>query len=92
MHGSKGMQWDTLILPELLSDNIPVIDDKGIAEDEEGDRRLFYVAMTRARKNLYFIGGDDLNSIKAHTQGEDVDQDHKDLSSIFLYESYPRKR
>ena len=42
---------------------MPVLDDENNTVDEESDRRLLYVAMTRAKKNVYLVG-DNENSSK----------------------------
>lgn len=47
-HGSKGLEWDTVILVNVTEDNVP----HKLAIDEEEERRLFYVAMTRAKNTL----------------------------------------
>lgn len=61
IHQSKGLEWDSVFLINLVSGAFPneraALEDGGIEEE----RRLFYVALTRARKNLYLsyvmIGG-----------------------------------
>lgn len=63
MHRSKGLEWDNIIIPDLYNSTMPVLDDDNNAVDEESDRRLLYVAMTRAKKNVYLVG-DDGNSSK----------------------------
>lgn len=51
MHKSKGLEWDVVYLPDSEETRIP---GKNTAVDEiEEERRLFYVAMTRAREELY---------------------------------------
>jgi DNA helicase-2/ATP-dependent DNA helicase PcrA len=52
MHGSKGLEYKTIFLCGINDEIIPGRNgfDEGEAEEE---RRLFYVAMTRAKKNLY---------------------------------------
>ena len=57
MHRAKGLEWSHVILPDLFDKSMPVVDEKGNVVDEEGDRRLLYVAMTRAKENVYLIGG-----------------------------------
>lgn len=49
VHGAKGGEWDVVILPftEMYCD------DKFDDYDEEAERRLFYVAITRAKNKLY---------------------------------------
>ena len=53
LHGAKGLEFDTVFLPQLSEGMLPykkaVLD-----EDIEEERRLFYVGMTRA-KNLLVI-------------------------------------
>ncbi len=52
MHASKGLEFDTVYLLDVNKGKIP----KGskLSEEElEEERRLFYVAMTRAKKHLH---------------------------------------
>lgn len=50
-HSSKGLEFDTVIIPDAIDGKIP---NKGSFENNiEEERRLFYVAMTRAQKKLY---------------------------------------
>lgn len=54
MHASKGLEFDDVYLLDVNKGKVP----KGAklsAEELEEERRLFYVAMTRARKNLYIF-------------------------------------
>lgn len=50
-HGSKGLEWDVTFLISLSDDSLP--SRKGV-QDVIGERRLFYVAVTRARKRMFF--------------------------------------
>ena len=52
MHKSKGLEWDVVF---ILGANEGVIPSPKVAKlgDIEEERRLFYVAATRARKELY---------------------------------------
>lgn len=50
MHGSKGLEFDAVIIAGISDRIIP---DRG--SDIEEERRLFYVAMTRARDELHLI-------------------------------------
>ncbi|MCF0143197.1 MAG: ATP-dependent helicase [Parasporobacterium sp.] len=52
MHASKGLEFDIVFLPELNSTVIPHAKAE-TKEDMEEERRLLYVAMTRAREKLY---------------------------------------
>lgn len=51
-HGSKGLEFDTVFLPFLNSGDVPHGRNLSSMELEE-ERRLFYVAVTRAKKTLY---------------------------------------
>jgi DNA helicase-2/ATP-dependent DNA helicase PcrA len=52
-HSSKGREFDVVILPELQKSLFPW-DNRTVAEEQE-DRRLFYVGITRARKRVFLI-------------------------------------
>jgi hypothetical protein len=49
-HGSKGLEWDYTFLISLNDDTLP--SRKG-QNDIIGERRLFYVAVTRARNRMF---------------------------------------
>ncbi len=49
LHASKGLEFDSVILMGLDEDILP---HKRLGEDIQEERRLFYVGLTRARKNL----------------------------------------
>lgn len=52
LHGAKGLEFDTVFLPQLLEGEIPY--KKAIVDaDIEEERRLFYVGMTRAKERLF---------------------------------------
>jgi len=52
MHSSKGLEFDIVYIIEAVDGIIPYKKAKTKAEKEE-ERRMFYVAMTRAREELY---------------------------------------
>lgn len=52
---SKGHEYDTVIILDVDDEVWP----NRLTDDIEEERRLFYVAMSRARKNLYFITSED---------------------------------
>ena len=52
MHGAKGLEYDRVFLPFLNEGIIPHKKAKLFKEIEE-ERRIFYVALTRARTKLY---------------------------------------
>ncbi len=51
MHGCKGLEYHTVIIPDINDNMIPNKKAESI-EDIEEERRLFYVAMTRAKEKL----------------------------------------
>jgi DNA helicase-2/ATP-dependent DNA helicase PcrA len=51
-HGSKGLEYDSVYIPDCVEGVAPHRLSKEKEEIEE-ERRLFYVAMTRARHKLY---------------------------------------
>ena len=51
LHGAKGLEFDTVVLPQLLEGQLPY--KKAVLDaDIEEERRLFYVGMTRAKEQL----------------------------------------
>ena len=51
MHGSKGLEFETVWLPDLNEGIIPT--RSAVTEEQiEEERRMLYVAMTRAKKAL----------------------------------------
>lgn len=54
MHGAKGLEFDRVFLPDVNEEIIP--HKKSMKEEEiEEERRLFYVAATRAKKHLHIF-------------------------------------
>jgi len=53
MHSAKGLEFDVVFVIHAADGNIPSDMSTGSAEEIEEERRLFYVACTRARDALY---------------------------------------
>jgi len=55
IHSAKGLEWHTVFLIYLAEGHLPSylsLEDKDAIEEE---RRLFYVAVTRAKENLFLL-------------------------------------
>lgn len=62
IHGSKGLEYDRVILIDAVDGLLPGVPDEGspsfsekFRDELEEERRLFYVAVTRARRELLFL-------------------------------------
>jgi DNA helicase-2/ATP-dependent DNA helicase PcrA len=53
VHNAKGLEFDTVYITGLEEGMLPHFRSLDTAEEIEEERRLFYVAITRAKKNLY---------------------------------------
>jgi len=77
IHGSKGLEWEYVYIIDVDSKNFPSIRPKYYLdelEDMDEERRLFYVAASRAKKYLNI------------TYYEDLHQEHQVLISPLLRE------
>ncbi len=67
IHGAKGLEFDTVWVIDLLQNEFPSTASLDLAQEGdsallEEERRLFYVAMTRAKKQLRLIGRKSVNA------------------------------
>ena len=52
VHSAKGLEWNAVLIIDLVEDRFPSRHALARPEDFEEERRLMYVACTRARQNL----------------------------------------
>lgn len=55
IHSAKGQEWDAVHVLNVADGNFPLEFATGKAEQIEEERRLLYVAMTRAKTELHLI-------------------------------------
>ena len=55
IHSAKGQEWDAVHVLNIADGNFPLEFATGKAEQIEEERRLLYVAMTRAKTELHLI-------------------------------------
>jgi DNA helicase-2/ATP-dependent DNA helicase PcrA len=55
VHSAKGLEWDTLFVLWMVDGWFPSSRAYDAFENLEEERRLLYVAATRAKRHLYFI-------------------------------------
>jgi DNA helicase-2/ATP-dependent DNA helicase PcrA len=53
IHSAKGLEWNTVFIPHALDGLLPSMRSMETLQDLEEERRLFYVACSRAKENLY---------------------------------------
>ncbi len=59
VHAAKGLEFDTVFVTGLEEGTFPIIHQDELDDDLEEERRLFYVAVTRAKRMLYITHADD---------------------------------
>lgn len=68
MHSSKGLEFNTVFIPSIVDGVIPHGNQRAEFDTEE-ERRLFYVAATRAKERLYFSTFSSIGSRKVKMSG-----------------------
>jgi DNA helicase-2/ATP-dependent DNA helicase PcrA len=62
VHSAKGLEWDAVLVIDLVEDRFPSRHAMGDSDDFEEERRLLYVACTRARDSLTLFSPETLYS------------------------------
>lgn len=96
IHKSKGLEFDQVLLSGLQEGRFPYYDedlsaiDKQAATDLASERRLFYVAITRAKQKLVILETPTADESKRMKQGDIPRAALKSLSlSRFVFEAQP---
>ena len=55
IHSAKGLEWDTVFVLSAVDGYLPSFRSLNDANQLEEERRLMYVAMTRAKRGLYIL-------------------------------------
>ncbi|MHC4645738.1 MAG: ATP-dependent helicase [Planctomycetota bacterium] len=55
IHQAKGLEWPVVFIPWLADGRFPTDLALNTKEDEEEERRVFHVAVTRAKDELYLV-------------------------------------
>jgi len=94
IHKAKGLEWPVVIIPALSARYYPYEAEGTFTtkSSEESERRLFYVAMTRAKEDLYLIAPPAWNDKQSNTKTQaqkhqDDAQQTKNWPSKFLREA-----
>lgn len=78
IHKSKGLEYDNVFVINMVKNEFPIIvDNEDIGSKIEEERRVMYVAMTRAKKNLHILsikkrGSEKLSPSMFFTQIKDL--------------------
>lgn len=66
VHSAKGLEFDTVFIAGLEDGMFPIIRGDDSDDDIEEERRLFYVAITRAKRMLYITHANDRMMFGSH--------------------------
>ena len=55
IHSAKGLEWNTIFLLSAVDGYLPSFQSLGDSKQIEEERRLLYVALTRAKENLFIL-------------------------------------
>lgn len=79
IHCAKGLEWEIVFIVGLNDKHFPSHLNNGLVNIEE-ERRLFYVSVTRAKKNLHFVANTNeiplsrfINEVECHIDCSNID-------------------
>lgn len=75
LHGAKGLEFPAVLIYGAEKGTIPLETAKG-ETDEEEERRLFYVGLTRAMEELLIVSGPEPSPFLNDLPGESCSQEH----------------
>ena len=62
VHSAKGLEWHTVFILQLNAGRFPSYNALGNDDEYEEERRLLYVAVTRARQQLYLMKPEEITT------------------------------
>ena len=86
IHSSKGLEYDTVYLLDTLDDILPAVTEPKNPEEQrqyEEERRLFYVAMTRAKNHLYLFSCRDRSSAFIRELRQNLPVERREADDVF---------
>jgi len=90
IHRAKGLEWPVVIIPGLAEGAFPYRGEEASPAALEAERRLFYVAVTRAQQRLYLIHPPDPRLERALSSGRAERFDPRGATaSRFIAEAQP---
>lgn len=84
IHGAKGLEWPFVALGGLAGGQFP---SRRSTSDDEEERRLAYVAMTRAREHLVLLHPEDPELVVARDANAPFDRDAHHVASIYVHDA-----
>lgn len=69
IHRAKGLEWRVVFIPMLCEDFFPSSRVVGDADAYEEERRVFYVATTRAKDQLYLVSPSMVRTYRGYQTG-----------------------
>ncbi len=64
VHRAKGLEWKVVFVISLLESHFPSLKNSKISSEIEEERRIFYVALTRAKDYLHLITPKNIKSFR----------------------------